>query len=64
MLTSSEKSNRPETEELVATLESVMNELKRIANIRYVERLEYHRIYEALETGQAALARFKSQSNP
>ena len=64
MLTTSEKFNRPETEELVVALESLMNELKRIANIRYVERLEYHRIYGALETGQAALARFKSQRNP
>jgi hypothetical protein len=38
--------------------------LKQIAGLRYIESLDYHRIYEVLETGQAALARAETGAVP
>ncbi len=55
---------RPEPVDLVTALQIVTGELKQIANLRYIERLDYHRIYEALETGQAALAKAETQKMP
>ncbi len=49
-------------QELLAALRTVIAELERIAAIRYDERLDYSRIYLALEAGQAALSNFDDEA--
>ncbi len=55
---SSRIKEQEQKQELLAALRIIVVELERIAAIRYVERLDYSRIYTALEAGQAALSNF------
>jgi DNA-directed RNA polymerase specialized sigma subunit len=64
MFNSCKKVSRPDWDELVAALQVLTDELKQIAGLRYIERLDYHRIYEVLEIGQAALARAETGAVP